>query len=65
MAGERIILAQLDLDTQSLIKASMEAKASLLALKKEQNDLKKAGEEGSAIFFQIIIVLIYLLVDGI
>lgn len=50
--AERIIIAELDLNTQALIKSSMETRQSLSALKKEQSELKKSGEEGSAQFIR-------------
>lgn len=52
MAGERIILAELDLDVQALVKASMESKQAILELRNEQKELKKSGEEGSAQFIR-------------
>lgn len=50
MAGERIVLAELDIDVQALIKSNMEARTSMAALRTEQAELKKAGLEGSAQF---------------
>jgi hypothetical protein len=52
MAGERIVLAELDLDVQKLLQASMESKTAIMALKAEQSELKKSGEEGSAQFIR-------------
>jgi len=50
MAGERINLATLDLDVQDLIKKATESKQSLIALRSEQAELKKSGQEGSEQF---------------
>lgn len=52
MAGERIILAELDLNTQKLISATMETKQAIFELREEQKLLKKSGEEGSAQFIR-------------
>lgn len=46
--AERIILAQLDLDTQSLVKSAMESGNAIKALRAEQKLLKDSGEENSA-----------------
>lgn len=45
MAGEKIVIAQLDLDMQALIKNAAEAKKALTALKEAQKELKNAAEE--------------------
>jgi len=52
MAGERINLASLDLDTQGLIKAAMDSRKAIQQLRDEQKDLKLTGEENSAQFIR-------------
>lgn len=48
--AEKINLATLDLDIKALLEAATESKKALIALKNEQAELKKSGEEGSAQF---------------
>jgi len=48
--AEKIDIAKLDLDVQDLIKKATESKTALIALRAEQAELKKSGEEGSAQF---------------
>lgn len=50
MAGEKIILAELDIDIQELLKDLQNGKEAMLALRKEQNELKKSGQEATAQF---------------
>lgn len=45
---EKIVLAELDIDTQKLISASMETRQALSDLRNEQKELKKQGLENSA-----------------
>lgn len=52
MAGEKIILAELSLDVQGLIKEAGESKKAILALRVEQAALKKSGEEASPQFIR-------------
>jgi hypothetical protein len=48
--AEKIDIAKLDLDVQDLIKKATESKTALIALRAEQAELKKSGEDGSAQF---------------
>jgi hypothetical protein len=50
MAGEKIILAELDLEVQGLLKSATDSKIKILELRAAQAELKKSGEEGSAQF---------------
>jgi hypothetical protein len=53
MAGEKIILAELDLEVQGLLKSATDSKIKILELRAAQAELKKSGEEGSAQFVQL------------
>lgn len=50
MAGEQIVIAQLDLDTEALIKSATETKKSIDDLRESQKELKKQGDSNSATF---------------
>jgi hypothetical protein len=50
--AEKINLATLDLDVQGLIKSAAQSKDALLALRTEQAELKKAGQESSPQFIR-------------
>lgn len=50
--AEKIIIAQVDIDTQALIKSASETKKQILELAKTQSDLKKSGEDASSGFVQ-------------
>lgn len=52
MAGEKIVLAKLDLDVQELFKKAEDSKGKIIQLRQANSELKKSGEEGSAQFIR-------------
>lgn len=50
--ANRIVIAELDIDIDALIKSTAELKRSLDAVKKQQSDLQKAGDTSSEQFIQ-------------